>query len=136
MKTYLCGFWMVCLLGCNHPLGKYTVLGKVSEKEGTSDKQFSLVPSTESELDFRNDVEETKALNFLNFTNIYNGGGVVAADFDNDNLVDIFFVANQNANKLYRNKGNFQFEDVTQRAGVADPEGWSTGASAVDVNND
>lgn len=75
-------------------------------------------------------------MNFLNYSNIYNGGGVVAADFNNDNMVDVFFVANQKPNRLYLNKGNFKFQDITENSGLDDIEGWSTGASAIDINND
>jgi hypothetical protein len=107
-----------------------------NEKETTTSTQFSLIPSNQSSINFSNTVKETEALNFLNFSNIYNGGGVATADFNNDGLVDIFFVANQLSNKLYLNKGDFKFNDVTTGSGLEDTEGWSTGVSVVDVNND
>jgi hypothetical protein len=115
---------------------EYEVFKGDITKSNSNKKQFSLVSSSHSLIDFRNDVEETKDLNFLNFANIYNGGGVATGDFNNDGLADIFFVSNQNSNKLYLNKGDFQFEDITVSSGIADSSGWSTGVSTIDINND
>jgi len=115
---------------------QFKVLKAEISKTTESSKQFSLIPNSKSSIDFQNVVEETQDLNFLNYSNIYNGGGVVTADFNNDNLVDVFFVANQQSNKIYLNKGQFKFEDITDDSGIEDLGGWSTGASAIDVNND
>ncbi len=112
------------------------MLNRIEQKDAINSTQFSLIPGSQSLINFNNKIEETKALNFLNFSNIYNGGGVATADFNNDGLVDIFFVANQVSNKLYLNKGHFKFEDVTSGSGLEDIEGWSTGVSVVDINND
>lgn len=114
----------------------YEIIDSNISKPNEDGPLFSLVPSSQTSIHFKNNVEETKDLNFLNFANIYNGGGVATGDFNNDGLADIFFVSNQNANKLYLNKGDMQFEDITDSAGVADPEGWSTGVSTIDINND
>lgn len=115
---------------------QFDVLKKEITKPSYGSNQFSLIPYKKSSIDFQNTVTETKELNFLNYSNIYNGGGVVAADFNNDNMVDVFFVANQKPNRLYLNKGNFKFQDITENSGLDDIEGWSTGASAIDINND
>jgi len=123
------------ILSCNNNKG-FKVLNDEIIKETNNSKQFSLVPSSKTSIQFQNKFHETQDLNFLNFSNIYNGGGVVTADFNNDNLVDVFFVANQESNKLYLNKGQFKFEDITRNSGIEDLGGWSTGASAIDVNND
>lgn len=123
------------LSGCNTN-NNYDVLHTHTKKQSESTTQFSLIPESQSSVSFNNTIKETEALNFLNFSNIYNGGGVATADFNNDGLVDIFFVANQQSNKLYLNKGHFKFEDVTENSGLEDKEGWSTGVSAVDINND
>ncbi len=128
-------FVCVLLVGCNKHNG-YTVLNHVVDKQPSNATQFSLIPDGQSSIHFNNKVEETQDLNFLNFSNIYNGGGVATADFNNDGLVDVFFVANQLSNKLYLNKGDFEFEDVTPGSGLEDAEGWSTGVSVVDINND
>ena len=66
----------------------------------------------------------------------YNGAGVGAGDFNNDGLIDLFFAANQGENKLYLNKGNLHFKDVTAEAEIPQDGGWSTGVSVVDINND
>ncbi|MBO6537483.1 MAG: VCBS repeat-containing protein, partial [Balneolaceae bacterium] len=89
-----------------------------------------------SGIEFSNDLEFTRDLNPYTYRNFYNGGGVGLGDINNDGLVDIFFVGNQVDNKLYLNKGNFQFEDITESAGVASPNVWSTGVSFADINAD
>ena len=97
---------------------------------------FTSIPQSHSKIDFKNTVEENLYFNFLNFSYIYNGGGVAVGDINNDGLEDIYFTSNQNSNKLYLNKGNFVFEDITESARVEDHEGWSTGVTMVDINND
>ena len=97
---------------------------------------FTSIPESHSNIDFENSVEETVDFNFLNYSYIYNGGGVAVGDINNDGLEDIYFTSNQNSNKLYLNKGNFVFEDITEDAGVADENGWSTGVTMIDINND
>ena len=85
---------------------------------------------------FANELPERPDFNILNFLYYYNGGGVAAGDIDGDGLPDLYFTANLGPNRLYRNKGNFQFEDITDRAGVAAPIGWKTGIAMADVNGD
>ena len=97
---------------------------------------FTSIPQSHSKIDFENIVEEDVDFNFLNYTYIYNGGGVAVGDINNDGLEDIYFTSNQKSNKLYINKGHFVFEDITERVRVEDTEGWSTGVTMVDINND
>src|SRR6476620_6095220 len=80
---------------------------------------FTAVAPSHSHINFRNDIKENKDYNILTYEYLYNGGGVAVGDLNNDGLADIMFTANMQPNKLYLNKGNFQFEDVTDKAGVA-----------------
>ncbi len=98
---------------------------------------FELVPPAATGVAFVNEVpEQDTALNIINFLNYYNGGGVAVGDVDGDGLPDLYFTSNVGSNRLYRNLGNYRFEDITERAGVADPEGWKTGVTMADVNGD
>jgi hypothetical protein len=87
-------------------------------------------------INFTNALEETRDFNVFKYRNFYNGGGVATGDLDNDGLPEVFFTANQGANKLYRNLGNFRFEDISKKAGFGDKPQWSTGVVFVDVNAD
>ncbi|GAO42035.1 VCBS repeat-containing protein [Flavihumibacter petaseus] len=87
-------------------------------------------------IEFTNALEETEQQHILNFEYMYNGGGVAVGDVNGDGLADIFFTANQGPDKLYLNKGNLKFEDITEKAGVAGKNVWSTGACMADVNGD
>ncbi|WP_228853421.1 VCBS repeat-containing protein [Aegicerativicinus sediminis] len=97
---------------------------------------FTLLSSAETGIDFLNRVENQKDFNIFKYRNFYNGGGVAIGDINNDGLADIFFTANMTSNKLYLNKGDFQFEDITDKAGVGGQKPWSTGVNMVDINND
>ena len=99
-------------------------------------KLFTLLPSTETGINFANDVQYTEELNAYTFRNFYNGGGVGIGDINNDGLPDIFFCGNLKSNKLYLNKGNFKFEDITDKAGLNSEGVWSTGVTFADVNGD
>ena len=106
-------------------------------KHGNKNSQlFTLLDSTKTHIGFINQLEYTEELNTYTYRNFYNGAGAGAGDFNNDGLPDIYFCGNLVENKLYINKGNFVFEDVTERAGVACPGAWSTGVSIADVNGD
>ena len=97
---------------------------------------FSLLGEEKTHIGFLNHVEYTEEYNTYTYRNFYNGAGVGMGDFNNDGLPDIYFCGNIADNKLYINKGNFVFEDVTEQAGVACPDVWSTGVSIADINGD
>lgn len=95
---------------------------------------FTLVKN--SQVNFTNSLTETKAFNVFNYRNFYDGGGVAIGDLNNDGLPDLFFTANQGANKLYLNKGQLQFEDISEKAGFKEKKQWSTGVVLADINGD
>jgi hypothetical protein len=97
---------------------------------------FSKIPGSETGILFNNKVLESPELNIITYEYFFNGGGVVAGDFNNDGLIDLFFTANLLPNKLYINQGNWKFTDVTRSSGAGGRRGWKTGASVADVNGD
>jgi len=97
---------------------------------------FQMISSEVSGIDFINEVSDGEKFNVLTYRNFYNGGGVGIGDVNNDGLVDVFFTANMAKNKLYLNKGNFKFEDISESAGIEGTRAWSTGVSLADVNGD
>jgi hypothetical protein len=99
----------IILLGC-------------TQKQG---KLFSNPRSEDTGILFSNDLTETDDLNILDYLNFYNGGGVAIGDINNDGLADIFFSGNQIKNKLYLNKGNLKFDDITEKAGVGGNSSWN-----------
>ncbi len=88
---------------------------------------FSKVSSLKSHINFNNRITEDDSINPLDVENMYNGGGVGTGDFNNDGLQDIYFTGNMVSNKLYLNKGNFEFEDITDKANVGGEGRWSRG---------
>ncbi|MBO0321371.1 VCBS repeat-containing protein [Muricauda sp. CAU 1633] len=97
---------------------------------------FTLLPSEETGITFINSVENQKDFNIFKYRNFYNGGGVAIGDINNDGLSDIYLTGNMVENRLYLNKGNFKFEDISESAGVTGNKPWSTGVLMVDVNQD
>ena len=97
---------------------------------------FEILDSSKTGLLFNNQLKPTKEFNMFKYMYFYNGGGVGAGDFNNDGLIDLFMSANQGDDKLYLNKGNLSFKDVTTEAKIPQDGGWSTGVSVVDINND
>src|SRR5215475_12805500 len=93
---------------------------------------FELVENTG--INFQNNVEDGSKDNSFLFRNFYNGGGVAIGDINNDGLPDIFLTSNAGVNKLYLNKGNFKFEDVSDKAGIIKDDKWNTGVLFVDIN--
>ena len=97
---------------------------------------FTQLPSKQTGISFSNSIESSNAFNIFSYRNFYNGGGVAIGDINNDDLPDIYLISNMESNKLYLNKGNLKFEDVSNKANISGQKAWSTGAVMVDVNND
>ena len=106
------------------------------EEDQNKDALFTKMSSKETGIDFKNTITNTKEFNIFRYRNFYNGAGVGIGDINNDGLPDIYLTSNLGKNKLYLNKGNFKFEDITERSGTAGTKNWSTGVSLVDINHD
>jgi hypothetical protein len=110
------------------------LLHSCSGKKDDVPALFELMENTG--IQFSNDVQHTKDFNILTFRNFYNGGGVAIGDINNDGLSDVFFTANMGNNRLFLNKGNWVFENISAKAGFGNKEQWSTGTVMVDINHD
>lgn len=100
------------------------------------DKLFTELSKGDTGIDFRNMLAEGDDLNVMNYSYFYNGAGVSVGDINNDGLQDVLFTGNMVKNRLFLNKGDFKFEDITQKSGIAEMQGWCTGATMVDINAD
>lgn len=108
-----------------------------ANKEETGNHLFTLLNPDQTNVHFENTLTEGLNTNILMYEYFYNGGGVAAGDFNNDGLVDIYFTSNMGDNKLYLNKGNMQFQDITTISGASGRPGpWKTGVNVVDINGD
>ena len=112
----------------------FVILSACSKTKDT--RLFELISNDKSNINFNNTLNYTENLNPYTYRNFYNGGGVAIGDFNNDSLQDIFFAGNLVSNKLYLNKGNLSFQDITEQSGLESSGVWSTGVSVVDINSD
>src|SRR5258706_5102433 len=117
--TILCCLWF--LFSCRNEELMHTPLFTLEENTG---------------INFQNKVVDNEVDNSFRFRNYYNGGGVAIGDINNDGLCDVLLTSNMSENKLYLNKGNMKFEDITSASGMKQDSMWSTGATMVDINND
>src|SRR5690242_13435064 len=103
-------WWLLCVAFIN------SCTDNKSENAEAPAQLFHLLDAKETKVDFVNEVNDGENFNILTYRNFYNGGSVAIGDINNDSLPDIYFTANQKKNKLYLNKGNFVFEDITDKA--------------------
>ncbi|MEM6807421.1 MAG: VCBS repeat-containing protein, partial [Bacteroidota bacterium] len=106
------------------------------EAQSSSQKLFELLSPKKTGIHFSNNLKDTKRDNILIYSNFYGGAGVGLGDINNDGLLDIFFAGNQVADKLYLNRGNLEFEDISVSAGILDDGAWSSAVIFGDVNQD
>lgn len=120
LSWYLLLYFLMVLLSCRGKVKKVTLFGLIEN----------------SGIDFSNNIQNTPEFNIFSYRNFYNGGGVAIGDINNDGLSDVFFTGNMSTNKLYINKGNWKFDDITATAGLTKKDDWSTGVVMADINND
>lgn len=130
-------FLTICFTSCNSPKEQENkkTTEKINSKKTTL---FERIPSTESGVDFNNSIKDSiqNKSNLFDFDYFFNGAGLGVEDLNNDGLKDLVFCGNQVPNKIYLNKGNLKFEDVTQNSGINTNKYWSNGITFVDINND
>ena len=115
-------FFIILLFSCNN--------------SSNNNSLFELLDAQSTGINIINEIETTRDLHVFRYRNFYNGGGVSIGDVNNDGLADVYLTINRGPNKLYLNKGDFKFEDITESAGVAGTKQWSTGVVMVDINSD
>lgn len=113
-----------------------SILSCSNKEQNIEGLLFTKLDSSATGISFLNEVKNGADMNIFKYRNFYNGGGVAIGDINNDGLPDVYFTSNLGANKLYLNKGNFKFEDISKKAGVEGNKSWSTGVVMVDLNAD
>lgn len=127
---------MVSQLVNRSPLLFLIIASFTACKKENPNALFTELSPTATGISFKNLVRESEEFNVLTYGYFYQGGGVAVGDVNNDGLPDLYFTGNMMASKLYLNKGNFEFEDITESAGVAAAGLWNTGVTMADVNGD
>ncbi|MFT5279662.1 MAG: hypothetical protein ACI9P8_001301 [Bacteroidia bacterium] len=122
---------LIGLFSCseNRPL-------EVKNEDQNSTTKLQVLTPAETGITFSNNITEDPSFHYFIYTYAYHGGGVAVGDINGDDLPDIYFTANQLPNKLYLNRGDLKFEDISETAGVSGSSGWTTGVSMADVNAD
>ena len=112
------------------------LLGCKEDSVQETNQVFSLLSSAETHINFENPIVETKDINIYKYGYLYNGGGVGLGDINNDGLPDVYLSSTQGKDKLYLNKGNFEFEDISTNSGIDAFNGYKAGVNIIDINND
>lgn len=120
-----CSFFLFLLISC-----------KQGNQSGPAGMRFTKMEAGQTGILFNNSIQETINENIYYSAYMFNGGGVAIADFNNDGKQDLYFTGNQVADKLYLNKGDFRFEDISESSGISKFKGWKNGVSVVDINAD
>lgn len=135
MKLYLILILFMILHSCQEKTNSNNFL-----QSGTAiqedDQLFEILMSEKTGISFENKLTESLAMNGLMYEYYYNGGGLAVADYNNDGLQDVYFISNLYSNKLYLNKGELEFRDVSDESGTANVVGFPTGVTSVDINFD
>ena len=135
MKKYFVVLFSTCLLfSCSNNTTQHDK--KNGEYTDGATTLFSKIAPEISKITFKNKVVETMEFNFLNYPYLYAGAGLAVGDIDNDGLEDVYLISNHGPNKLYKNTGDFVFEDITTASKTDDFTGFSTGATMLDINSD
>lgn len=122
---------LVLMLSCTEKTKKEAVI-----EGANNDPLFTLLSPEESGISFLNSIENKKDFNIFKYRNFYNGGGVALGDINNDGLTDVFLTGNKEPNRLFLNKGDLKFDDISETAGIMGNKPWSTGVVMADINND
>lgn len=126
------GILFICLMA----LSVFSCQKEASQKEAKKPNRFQKIEPVYSGVNFENSFIETTEFNFITYPYIYGGAGLAVGDLNNDELPDIYMVSNYGADRIYLNKGDFKFQDITESCGVRTDLGWKTGVSMVDINAD
>lgn len=117
-------------------LGAYLVLALLLQAGCCERSTFEKISSAHSGVFFQNTLLESSELNVLTYEYFYNGSGVGVGDFNNDGLEDLFFTSNMGSSRIYLNRGDFRFDDITDQSGIATEGKWANGVSIIDINQD
>jgi hypothetical protein len=131
MSKIVCFFIAILLVACQQSQTKIN-----ENNENSNNSLYSLRSYEDTGINFKNILKENNNLNGVLYEYLYNGGGVAVSDFNGDDLQDIYFISNLQSNKLYLNKGNLKFKDITNVSKVNGNKGFPTGVTVVDINAD
>lgn len=136
-KLLLAGVFSSLLISCGGGTEETSeVTDPLESSPKTTEKIFKRLSVAESGVDFVNQLIEDEKVNFFKYQYLYNGGGVALGDINNDGLDDLYLTGNNVPDKLYLNEGELKFKDITKQAGIGGFDGWKTGVTMVDINND